>query len=275
MTESKPAQDNFRRKAGQARFDAIRHRAAIVRQRMAVADDLAHELPESIQGSRLGIETLESIQVCQTRADRLAALRIGAIENANATALNAMRDMTLDLTLALNVFSGNAAGIYRSLKKAFPNLGKDGWFRLVAELRFAGVTLAMDAAWLSRETAELELIEAGGEAGTHAKRMKLMRDRRKAGFRMVTVAIHKQDVETFRRFGLLSGKDEPEAADLEEAAQSFLSGALATVAALDNAEYPEPPTKIARAMNPALALWPAGVWLDRLARFVVASFGNR
>ena len=269
MTEIRTARDSFRRKAEQARFDAIRHRASIVGKRMALASDLAHELPEGIQGSPTGIETFEAIESCSFKAYRLAALKIGAIEFAGAAALNTMRDFVLDLTLALNVFSTKAAAIYRALANS--NYGKDSWLSIVAEMRFAGVSLAQDAAWLAREAAELEL----DDAGLTAQRAKRMRDRRKAGFRMVTVAIHKHDIETFRRLGLLTGKDEPEAADLEEAAQSLMAGALATIGAIDSEAEPEAPTKIARAMNPALALWPAGVWLDRLARFVAVSLGRK
>lgn len=85
------------------------------------------------------------------------------------------------------------------------------------KLRHAAEWLLHSAGWVLRMQSDQNL----AEANTQAERAKRMRARRKAGFRMVSVAVHKTEVESLVNLGLLSQEDTDNSAAIEDALQAF------------------------------------------------------
>jgi hypothetical protein len=130
----------------------------------------------------------------------------------------------------------------------------------------------IDLQWLGRWQAEEEL-----PAATNQKeRMRRLRARRDAGFRIANVAVHENDIRLLQRLGLLSSDFSK--AELDDALNLFLSGAL--TAAYSEArpriegleEAPETRHAVHYGRFPELRSEPLIAWSDRIRRIVSLLF---
>lgn len=112
--------------------------------------------------------------------------------------------------------------------------------------------LTLTVAWLRRAAKDTELLKATAQA----ERAKRMRARRKAGFRMVSVAVHDMDVEAMIDLGLLKSAERDDPGALEAALQAFHFAAFAAASRNKPDEGPN-----------ALAFQRVRIWLGRMGDF--------
>jgi len=202
--------EKFKSAALSVRLDALERMDDSLQGALRVLAEWIAEAPAAISESPDGVNLQSTVEKAledfegRSAIGREPLLRARGALDASKTAL-AVSYIAARVTLAVN--------------KKFPKLGNlESIVGAIVLLQRMAEGLSITAAWLIRSAVDVELTKAE----QHAARIQRMRKRRKAGFRMIPVAVHTSDIDALVRLRLLSPRETGNTRAIEDALQAFM-----------------------------------------------------
>lgn len=253
------AGQTFRSYAFDGRVGRLTDRAALVRDAIADVDAWLSGLPARVAEGKAGAALFEMLPQAQEAAAQVAGLSYGPY---TAEWFDDAHRVVADAVRACGALPAAELAVQSELKAAYPDRASPRPGHFSTLLAALGSHFVQDLFWMRRTRA---LIDNPGDAAKH--RTQRLRARRKAGYQMVTVAIHKDEIAELRRLGLIQSITvTPSAEQVTDAMQVFVGASFAATSAdffSDDLKSDEALSDDGRGL---LRAWPVVPFMRRLAR---------